>query len=162
MAQRRVETPAQLRRVIAQLPSEHPFTDGFSAKWERSRPSAGRQQERRDVWYETQHQHWLGWLDDYDGPGAYGRQDGPRSAEFVYNHVVNPQMLIYLAEALEIEVAILRSAQRDALTKNTMMAMSAAFRRVVPWCVIEAAIAARAQAAARGRRPRATPSPPGG
>lgn len=114
------------------------------------------------MWYQTQHEHWLGWLRGYGGPGGYGRKDWSRSAEFVYNHVVNPQMLIYLAEALEIEIAVLRSAQRDALAQTTMMAMSAAIRRVVPWRLIEAAITGRAQAAPRERRPRVTASPPKG
>lgn len=26
------------------------------------------------AWYDTQKEHWLGWLADYDGPGYYGRQ----------------------------------------------------------------------------------------
>lgn len=43
------------------------------------------------VWYRTQKEHWLGWLRDYDCPGAYGRKvTGGRDSHFVYNHVVNP------------------------------------------------------------------------
>ena len=49
-------------------------------------------------WYLTQKEHWIGWLLEYNGPGAYGRKttDG-RDAKFVYNHVVQPEMLVYLA-----------------------------------------------------------------
>ena len=27
------------------------------------------------VWYKTQHEHWLGWLSNYNGPGANNRMD---------------------------------------------------------------------------------------
>ena len=39
------------------------------------------------AWYTSQKQHWLGWLRDYSGPGAYGRKaKAARGARFVYNH----------------------------------------------------------------------------
>jgi hypothetical protein len=28
--------------------------------------------DRDGVWYRTQKEHWLGWLSQYHGPGAYG------------------------------------------------------------------------------------------
>src|SRR5712691_3569246 len=39
-------------RAIKQLPSDRPVED-------------------RRKWYKTQKEHWLGWLGDYHGPGAY-------------------------------------------------------------------------------------------
>jgi len=34
------------------------------------------------AWYRSQKQHWLGWLTEYSGPGAYGKQsDKTLSAE---------------------------------------------------------------------------------
>ncbi len=51
------------------------------------------------VWYTTQKEHWLGWLGEYDGPGGYGRVPGKkRDAKFAYNHIVNPEMLLWLFE----------------------------------------------------------------
>jgi len=51
----------------------------------------------RPVWYETQKQHWEGWLREYDG--AYGRSAWDRTAESVYNHIQCAPMLLWLAEA---------------------------------------------------------------
>ena len=51
------------------------------------------------VWYRTQKEHWLGWLEGYDGPGAYGRTQANRDAKFAYNHIVEPKMLLWLVDA---------------------------------------------------------------
>src|SRR6476660_1253800 len=93
MAARRLETPADLRKVIERLPVASPLTDKFEAV------RAERGPARRDVWYRSQRQHWLGWLGGYDGPGAYARRNWDRSAAYVYNHIVGPPMLFWLGEA---------------------------------------------------------------
>jgi len=42
------------------------------------------------VWYTSQKEHWLGWLSEYNGPGAYDRKIWRgRSAKFAYNHPVS-------------------------------------------------------------------------
>jgi hypothetical protein len=60
-------------------------------------------QDRRvkgDAWYESQKEHWIGWLFHYNVPGAYNRKvTAGRDARFVYNHIVCPGMLTYLADA---------------------------------------------------------------
>lgn len=57
------------------------------------------------VWYMTQKEHWLGWLREYDGPGAYGRIAGKqRDARFAYNHIVEPKMLLWLIEAAGVKL----------------------------------------------------------
>jgi hypothetical protein len=58
-----------------------------------------------------------------------------RSAAYVYNHVVNPQMLVYLAEAAGMSEVTICEAIGAALDKarSSMSAMSAAVRKVVPW-----------------------------
>jgi hypothetical protein len=140
---RTIATPAQLRKAITRLSAVSPFTDRFRVKW-RAKRAHGAQQERPAVWYKTQHQHWLGWLEKYDGPGAYGRTGTGYSAEFAYNHIVNPQMLVYLAEAAGISDRTVRKAAAEALAnRSTMSSMSAAVRRVVPWKTIEATLMAR-------------------
>lgn len=137
----RTETPGHLRRAIAKLSPASPITDRFSAQWRALGKRGGRQQEQKAVWYKTQHEHWLGWLREYDGPGAYDRTDWDRTAEFVYNHIVNPQMLVYLAEASKVDPTLLTKATKRALTgKATMASMCAAIRRVIPWSVVEAAL----------------------
>jgi hypothetical protein len=138
----RLETPAQLRAAIEQLSPSHPITDRFSARWRALEKAKGPQQEQKEVWYKTQHEHWLGWLGAYQGPGAYDREDWERTSEFVYNHIVNPQMLIFLAEPTGIDSALVESAVEAALSKRTMMAMSGAIRRILPWRMVEPALRA--------------------
>lgn len=109
------------------------------------------------VWYKTQHEHWLGWLREYDGPGAYGRANSNRTAEFVYNHIVNPQMLVYLAEASGVDPILIATATRRALAgKATMSSMSGAIRSVLTWSVIEAALRGRPLENMAGNRRRRT------
>ncbi len=143
-ARSRIETPQHLRRAIARLSPKSPITDRFSAQWRCLGIRGGRQQEQKVVWYKTQHEHWLGWLRAYDGPGAYGRANWNRTAEFVYGHIVNPQMLVYLAEASGVDPILIAKATRRALAgKTTMASMSGAIRGVLTWSVIEAALRGR-------------------
>jgi hypothetical protein len=68
-------------RVVRRLPSDRPV-------------------HRKGAWYRTQREHWLGWLKDYPGPGAYGRKTAARrDARYAYNHIVEPLMLIWLISA---------------------------------------------------------------
>ena len=76
-----------------------------------------------------------------NGPGAYGRKTWNRPAKFAYDHVVNPQMLVYLAEAAGVELDLITRASRAALAgRATMPTMSAAIRRVIPWELVEASL----------------------
>jgi hypothetical protein len=98
-----------------------------------------RKDRTKDVWYNSQKEHWLGWLDHYDGPGYYGRKSWDVTAEQVYNRVVNPSMLVWLAEAAGVEKAIVERASAAALAaQSNMSAQSAAVRREVPWNLIAA------------------------
>ncbi len=136
-----IRTPQDLRRLIERLSPKSPITDRFSAQWREGGRRGGGQQEQGKVWYRTQHEHWLGWLEGYSGPGAYNRRDHRRTAGFVYNHIVNPQMLIYLAEASRLPKPLVNRAARAALAHaTTMSAMCAAIRREIPWKMIEEAL----------------------
>lgn len=138
-----INTPQQLRRAIASLSRASPMTDRFTRQWRRGQKESG-QRERARVWYETQQEHWLGWLGAYVGPGAYRRKKWDRSAEFVYNHVVNPLMLVYLAEAASIDRALIAKATKEALAnQSTMSSMSSAIRRIIPWSIVEEALGVR-------------------
>lgn len=106
---------AQLIRAIRRLPSDEPHAD----------PSK---------WYKTQKEHWLGWLSEYDGPGAYGRRsDNKRDAEFAYNHIVEPKMLLRLIEAAGVRSDLVNAARRASTKAGALQAKSAAIRRHVPW-----------------------------
>jgi hypothetical protein len=91
------------------------------------------------VWYTTQKEHWLGWLSEYDGPGAYCRKTvSGRSAEFVYNHINCPPMLLWLAEAAGVSKRNVLAAKRSALAaRRSRGAHCSVIRKAIPWPMIE-------------------------
>lgn len=92
-------------------------------------------------WYLTQKQHWIGWLGEYHGPGAYGRKvDVKRNARFAYNHVVEPAMLLYLANASGVDPRLIAAARRASAKGDTLMQKSGAIRSVIPWETVAAAL----------------------
>ncbi|WP_152544846.1 hypothetical protein [Deinococcus phoenicis] len=117
--------------MIERLPAHTPLTDALEA------------QESGDggAWYKTQQEHWMGWLAEYAGPGAYGREDGNRDARFVYGRFQCSPGLLWLAEAGGVDPALVR-AGRDAIlaAQGRPATKSAAFRRVVPWQVVQVAL----------------------
>ena len=93
-------------------------------------------------WYRTQHEHWIGWLEEYEGPGAYGRKrTSPTDARSVYNRVVEPKMLLWLAEAAGVAPDRVTTAKAAAQAAATMMQASGQVRRVLPWESVAAALA---------------------
>lgn len=92
-------------------------------------------------WYRTQKEHWLGWLSEYNGPGAYKRKvTAGRDARFAYNHIVEPKMLVYLAEASGVPQAQAVAAREVLRSKASLASQAAAVRKIVPWGTIEAAL----------------------
>jgi hypothetical protein len=97
-----------------------------------------------NAWYSSQKEHWLGWLAEYEGPGAYGRQTDKqgRDAEYVYNHIQCAPMLFWLIEALGFSdndldkgyLAVVAAPKRNA-------SQCAALRKVVPWERVATALA---------------------
>jgi hypothetical protein len=92
-------------------------------------------------WYLTQKEHWLGWLAEYDGPGAYGRQTGvQRDAKYAYNHIVEPEMLLYLASASGVDCALVVAANQAFAERTTLMQASGTIRKIIPWETIAKAL----------------------
>ena len=88
-------------------------------------------------WYRTQKEHWLGWLSEYRGPGAYGRKiDKTRDARFAYNHIVEPKMLLWLAEAGGVSPRLVNAARSESARATAKQQQSAVVRRYVPWEVV--------------------------
>ena len=92
-------------------------------------------------WYLTQKEHWIGWLFEYNGPGAYGRKttDG-RDAKFVYNHVVQPEMLVYLAWASGVSRTKVAAARKVLGTNQSLMRQASAIRKLLPWELVASAL----------------------
>jgi hypothetical protein len=123
-------TPQQLATRIRKLREKVPIATDFEDALRRNRS--------KRVWYTSQKQHWLGWLSEYSGPGYYGRKNSCRSAEFVYNHIVCPPMVLWLAEASGVPKVKVADAKRAALSSSPQLqAQSAAIRRIIPWEMIE-------------------------
>lgn len=126
-------TPHRLATKIRKLRARVPITTEFELALRRGTWNSSR------VWYTSQKEHWLGWLSGYHGPGYYGRQNWHRSAEFVYNHIVCPPMVMWLAEASGIPKARVVEAKRAALSASPRLpAQSAAIRKIIPWEMVAA------------------------
>ena len=96
-------------------------------------------------WYETQKEHWLGWLNEYRGPGAYERKGGKHhQAEFAYNHIVEYRMLLWLVEAASVESKLVKMAKSVVDEEKSLQANSAAIRKIVPWKVMAHALSRNA------------------
>jgi hypothetical protein len=126
-------TPDELSRKIRKLPEFPSITADFELALKR-RGAWG----KKPVWYTSQKQHWLGWLSEYHGQGAYGRKYQDGSAEFAYNHIVCPPVVLWLGEAAGVPKARVIKAKQAALAAASVLAaQSAAIRRTIPWALIE-------------------------
>jgi hypothetical protein len=126
-------TPQQLATKIRKLNETLPIT----AEFERTLARRGLW-NNDDVWYTSQKRHWIGWLREYGGPGYYGRKNSQRSAQFVYNHIVCPPMVLWLAEASGVPKARIAKAKQAALSSGPQLqCQSAAIRKMIPWEMIE-------------------------
>ena len=91
--------------------------------------------------YTTQKDHWLGWLDPESGTGTYPRSGGKnRDARYVYNHIVEPKLLVYLIGAAKVDLNLVNEALKDAASVNALASKSARIRRHVSWETVEAAL----------------------
>ncbi len=125
-------TPKQFRRKVKLLP---PRTSRFRELEIALQEGTG----FGGAWYRSQKEHWLGWLSEYDGEGAYGRKTtSGRDARFVYNQSQCAPMLFWLAEAVEIDEKQLEAAF-DAVVAAPQRNASqcAALRRLITWDMIE-------------------------
>lgn len=124
-------TPAQLRRRVRKLNPDTPLHKQLEIDLSEGVGFG-------EAWYRSQQEHWDGWLREYDGPGAYGRAAGTRrDARFVYNHVQCAPMLLWLAEAVGVETALIIAASdavRAAPERNA--SQCGALRKVIPWEMI--------------------------
>lgn len=131
---RQTMTIRELRDHVARLSPEAKISDLFEQQ--RRRDS-----ESRKVWYRTQQEHLLGWLNAYDGPGFYGRRRWDRDARFVYNHFQCPQGLLWLAEAAGVAAAKITEANEAVVTAPPRLSSQVgALRRVIPWSLVEAGL----------------------
>lgn len=90
------------------------------------------------AWYGSQKEHWIRWLEEYSGPGEYGRKpNSTADAEVIYNRLNCPPMVFWLAEAVGVPEASLTAAYAAALGAHPAPASQcAAIRDVIPWATV--------------------------
>ena len=94
--------------------------------------------------YRTQKDHWLGWLGATTGSGTYERTTpAGRGGRYVYNHIVEPKMLLWLIEAAGVQRTRVAAASHAALAATTLGAKSKMIRAVVPWSEVASALSER-------------------
>ena len=90
--------------------------------------------------WSSQHEHWLGWLKDYNGPGYYNRKGRRTDAAFAYNHINEPDMLLWRAKAAGVSRTRLERAKREARIASSEPGGASAVRRSIPWEVVRDAL----------------------
>jgi hypothetical protein len=127
---------ASFRKIVQGLP-KHGFYSRKLGKLLQQSKSASFSPTAK---HQSQKEHWLGWLNGYDGPGAYIRSThSGRKAQFIYNRIQNSSMLLYLPEALGISKKLIKEAFESALKADavSMSRQCGAIRKVIPWDEIE-------------------------
>jgi len=128
-------TSQQLAKIISKLSPEGEITKSLEF-------SLSIKYGSKTVWYKTQKEHWLGWLSEYESPGAYGRVKwGGRDASYIYNHIQCAPMLLWLAEAIGISRPILLKAKKTIISSGKNGASQcSALRRIITWEMIDSQI----------------------
>ncbi|ACK50506.1 hypothetical protein Msil_1556 [Methylocella silvestris BL2] len=119
--------------LIHKLSPAGPVTDSLTEAL------AARKKGPNRAWYRHQKEHWLGWLGEYNGPGAYDRKvHESRTAEFVYNHIMCPPMVLWLGEGAGVPRALVEEAASACLAAGkTQPKQCAAIRAVIPWKMVD-------------------------
>jgi len=91
--------------------------------------------------YSTQRDHWLGWLGVTPGSGSFERKTANgRGASYVYNHIGEPKMLLWLIEASKVDPILVAQARRGASAAHKLAAGAKAVRQAVPYSVVADAL----------------------
>lgn len=120
-----LDTVEGLAAAIHALPSDSPVPKGT--------PGYNR--------YTTQREHWLGWLGVTAGTGSYERRTpAGRGAQYVYNHIVEPKMLLWLIAASGVDSELVRRGVHAAAAALTLPGKSKAIRQAVSYSLVADAL----------------------
>lgn len=132
-----------LRKIIRNLP-EHGF---YSRKLGKHLKEGKSDRFSPTAKNQSQKEHWLRWLKDYDGPGYYIREvHSGITAKSIYNRVQNSAMVLYLPEAVGVSKKLIKEAFETALKTDltSMGKQCGVIRKIIPWDVVQEAIEAKA------------------
>lgn len=119
-------TGRALARILRYANSNYPISDAY----ERDHLSG-------QHWWTSQREHVTAWLDQIDGAGAYNRASRGLGAQHAYTHFQCAPGLLWIAEALREESAVVQLAAERAAGIGRPGTQCAAIRRIIPWQRIE-------------------------
>jgi len=126
-------TPCELASKISNLPNRAPITAELTSLLQNPDPndSAGTKLPNRK-------KQWRRWLGTYEEPEYPRRKDSNRTAQFVYNHLLVPEWVLWLGEASGVSETVVRNAMKAACSVQPNRATQcAAIRKIIPWKIIE-------------------------
>lgn len=116
----------ELARIIRRADAHYPISDAYE-----------RDHLPGKHWWTSQQEHVTAWLDELDGPGAYGRVSRGLGARHGYTHFQCAPGLLYIAEALGEEPNVVAAAAESAAGIGRVGTQCATVRRFIPWTRIE-------------------------
>jgi len=133
-----------LRKIIQALPEHGTYSRRLghhlkSIKSDSFSPTGKNQNQQN----QSQKEHWLSWLSEYNGPGHYIRSiHSGIPARKIYNRAQNSAMVLYLPEALGVSKKLIKEAYENALKTDavSMSKQCGAIRKTIPWETVQAAI----------------------
>jgi hypothetical protein len=81
-------------------------------------------------------QAWIKWLSKYVRAGAFAQSDRRRDAGFIYNNVKNVEMILWLADASDVDPSLVRKASRQVPRDENRGTQAAAMRQLIPWKIV--------------------------
>ena len=117
----------EFARLLARLPEHLPISDAM----EEADP------QKNGRWWTSQREHMSSWFASQAtrGSGAFTRRAPNRSAKMTYNRLQHPEGLVWIAEALGVDPALVRQVARDALDVPRR-SRSSFVRKHIPWSLI--------------------------
>jgi hypothetical protein len=126
-------TPHALASKISNLPNRAPITAELTSHLWNLDPN-----DPADSKHLNMKKSWLRWLDTYEEPKYSRRKDSIRTAGFVYNHLLAPQMVLWLGEVSGVSETVVRNAMKAACSVQPNRATQcASIRKIIPWKIIE-------------------------
>jgi len=119
-------TGIKLAEILAKALPHYPVSDAYE-----------RDHLPGHHWWSSQQEHVVAWLNEIDGPGAYGRVSRGLGARHFYTHFPCAPGLLWVAEALGEDADVVRAAARAAGGQGRPVTQCAAIRKVIPWSRIE-------------------------
>jgi hypothetical protein len=123
-------------QLLSAQVADQPMTTAFEDAWARAMQKSASDSGR---WRHNQKEHVLTWFASQvtRGGGAYSRQTPNTSARTTYNRLMNPAMILWIAEALGEDTEVVQEAGEKALAVPSRSRAGAA-RKVLPWSRIVA------------------------